>query len=176
FLARAADPEMAQPGLAHLDHALFQGASANHDAIDLEATIGRERLVATEDFLQGQRGQTVVLETFAPVRHARSLRKTGRGRITVPGLETIRVPRTGLLFPVGPRRGEEGWSDRALIRERTGSTPILGSHPPGAKPTKKTIRSPSANPPLIPGRLVCAKAPCPPFESATQEKVSSVIG
>src|SRR6266536_2813437 len=82
LLARAADPEVTQPGLAHLDHALFQSARANHDAIDLQAAIGRQRLVATEDLLQGQRGQTVVLETFGPVRHATALRKTGRGRKT----------------------------------------------------------------------------------------------
>src|SRR5438552_4800032 len=38
LLARAADPEVPLSRLAHLDHPLFHGAGAHHDAVDLEAT------------------------------------------------------------------------------------------------------------------------------------------
>src|SRR5262249_24436214 len=55
---------------------------ANHNAVDLQAAISRQRLITAEDLLQGQRGQTVVLEIFGPVRHATSLRKIRRGRKT----------------------------------------------------------------------------------------------
>jgi hypothetical protein len=79
LLARAADPEVALPGLAHLDHALFHGAGADHDAVQFEAPLRRERLLAAKDLLQGQRGQTVVLEAFGPVRHATSLRMAQTG-------------------------------------------------------------------------------------------------
>ena len=43
FLAGAADPEIALAGLAHLDHPLFHGAGAHHEAMDLQAAITRQR-------------------------------------------------------------------------------------------------------------------------------------
>ena len=54
FLAGAADPEVALARLAHLDHPLFHGAGPHHDAVDLQAALGRQRLVAAGDLREAR--------------------------------------------------------------------------------------------------------------------------
>src|SRR5262249_7868234 len=70
LLAGAADPEVALARLAHLDHPLFQGPGADHDAVDLAAAVGRQRLVAAVDLGRRQGGDAVVVEGPGLARHA----------------------------------------------------------------------------------------------------------
>src|SRR6516225_2121232 len=70
FLTRSAYPEVALAGLAHLDHPLFHGAGANHDAVDLQATLRRQELLPALD-LGWQDGHAVVPRHFGLAWHAR---------------------------------------------------------------------------------------------------------
>src|SRR6516225_5439794 len=75
FLTRSAYPEVALAGLAHLDHPLFHGAGAGHDAVDLQAALGGQRFVAAVDG-GSEKCDRVASERLAVVRHALPPRRT----------------------------------------------------------------------------------------------------
>src|SRR5262249_14548822 len=138
LLARAADPEVAQPGLAHLDHSLFHGAGADHDAVQLNTVVRGQRLLAAKDLLLGQRGQTVLLEAFGPVRHAASLRDGSDGVRNVRVFRAVLVL-SGVGSPTRPR-GFSSW-------RRVGAPSI---QPKGASITILARRAVKGEPPRRP--------------------------
>jgi hypothetical protein len=70
FFAGAADPEIALAGLAHLDHPLFHGAGAHHEAVNLQAPVRRQPLGAAAN-LRSEKGDGIALE-FAGAGHQSS--------------------------------------------------------------------------------------------------------
>src|SRR5919201_508938 len=83
LLAGAADPEVALAGFAHLDHPLFHGRAADHEAVDLQAALSGQRLAPADD-LRGKQCGLLAPAWSVVARHAYPPRDTFRSPHGVP--------------------------------------------------------------------------------------------
>ncbi len=68
FLARPADPEIALSRFAHFYHPLFHGSTANHEAVDLQATLSGQRF-APADNIRNEQGHPLTPEGILLIQH-----------------------------------------------------------------------------------------------------------
>src|SRR5216684_74508 len=70
FFSWTADPKIPLSGLAHLDHPLFHGASARHDAVDFQAALHRHGFRTRRDRSRRQSRQPISFRWHSLARHS----------------------------------------------------------------------------------------------------------